>query len=316
MSDQKSKRKKIPTDIEAEVIFQSNRLCCIDQKRGDHIHHIDGNNSNYEFSNLAFLCFDCHDEVSRTGSLRKRLTPKAILKFRDHHYSVIKNMRDQSLGILNNPIKSLTTEDLIDASTTATILIEITKIKKEYYDCGLIDRNIIIQKLDEFSTHSNARIAFEVFSFLIKVAYETRSGLPIKMIETIFSLVMNFFPPPDILRESKQLNEVGNQCISIAFTLVYDSTIHRKNFEISSFGLLILKYIYIQSKKLKVPQLTSKVLETYTELERQLTRPERNDLLNAKELMNIFKQDLDNSDLSFPPFSKDLYKIIDLQKIS
>ena len=316
MSTPPKKRKKIPTDIEAEVIFLSDRLCCVDQRRGDHIHHIDGDSSNYELGNLVLLCFDCHNEASIKGSLRKKLTPKAITKYRTHHYQVIKNKRDQSLGILNNRISSPTTEDLIKASTTAIILIELIKVKKEYYDSALKNRDIIIQKIEDFSPQNNARISFDVFSFLITVAYETRSSLPVEMVETISSLTMSFFPPPDILTENKQLNEIGSQCISIAFTLVYDSIIHRKNFEISSFGLFILKYIYMQSKQLKVTQLTSKVLETYVELEKQLSRPERNDLSEAKELINIFKQDLNNPDLSFPPFPEHLKKIIELQKVS
>jgi len=307
MNVPKTKRKKIPSDIEAEVIFQSNRLCCVDQKRGDHIHHIDGNNSNYEFSNLALLCFECHNEASVKGSLRKGLSAKAILKYRDHHYSVIQNNRSQSLKKLNNSIKSLTSDDLIRAVTTAIILIEISKVEEEYYDCILRNRNDIVLKLDKFSIQSNARIAFRVFSFLQKVAYQTRSGLPTQMAETIFSLTMEFFPSTDIVNNKKQLYEIGAQCISIAFTLVYDSTIHRKDFEITSWGLLILKFVYMQSKKLKTTLLSSKVLEAYSELERQLIRPERNDLDEAKRFINVFFLSFENSDLSFPIIPKDLY---------
>lgn len=311
MSNSKNTRKKIPADIEAEVIFQSNRQCCVDQKRGDHIHHIDGDSSNYDFDNLALLCFDCHNEASITGSLRKKLTPKAIKKFRDHHYEVIRHNRHLSFNNINQPIKNLTSDDLIKAATTANILIEIIKIKDEYYDCVLANRNHIIQKLEKLSTFNNTRIAYEIFSFLTKVAYETRVGMPEEMAETIFSLISDYFPPTDGLEDEKQLIEIGTICYSIAFTLVYDSTIHIKNFNIASIGLLILKYIYMQSKRLKITQLTTKVNEVYNDLEIQLTRPERTDLSEEKELIRIFQADLENSDLSFPLIPHNLFTQIE-----
>lgn len=311
MDTQKTKRKKIPADIEAEVIFQSDRQCCVDQKRGDHIHHIDGDSSNYDFDNLALLCFDCHNEASIKGSLRKKLTPKAIKKFRDHHYNVIRHNRYLSFNNINQPIKNLTSDDLIKAATTANILIEIIKIKDEYYDCVMANRNHIIKKLEKLSTFNNTRIAYEVFSFLSKVAYETRVGMPEEMVETIFSLITDYFPPTDILEDEKQLIEIGTICNSIAFTLIYDSTIHIRNFNIASIGLLILKFVYLQSENLKIAQLTAKVNKVYNDLEIQLKRPERTDLSEAKELVEIFQSDLKNSDLSFPVIPQDLYKRIE-----
>lgn len=311
MSIQKTKRIKIPADIEAEVLFQSNRLCCVDQKRGDHMHHVDGNNSNNEFDNLALLCFDCHNEATVTGSLRKKLTPKAIIKFREHHYEVIQNDRNNSLKKLYNPIGNLTSEDLILAATSALILMEITRIKQEYYECILMDRNYIIQKLNKFSEFNNSRIAFEVFSFLSLVSYETRSGIPTKMAQTIFSLTTKFFPGSNDQKNNEQLIEIGNQCIGIAGTLVYDSTIHFKNFNITCLGLLILKFLYIKSKKLQIPQLSIQVKNKYSDLQNHLNRPERTDLADAKRLLTIFLSDLENFDLSFPVLPKDLQTQID-----
>jgi hypothetical protein len=300
MQESKNKRKRVSADIEAEVLFQSDRLCCIDQKRGDHIHHIDGNNSNNEFDNLVLLCFDCHNEASISGSLRKKLTPNTIHKYRDHHYNVIKNKRELSLSKFSNDIEELTTTALINASLTALTLFEISKIQEEYYDCPLNDRDHIIKKLSKLSGNNNSRIAFEVFSFLSKVAYETRNGIPQKMIQTIFSLTIKFFPPPDALKNPTQYFELGFQVISFAFTIIYDSTIHLKDYQITSYGLLILKYIYLKSKKYNLNELVKKVEQTYTEIENQLNRPERNDLEDAKILIRINYEDLKNSDLSFP----------------
>lgn len=243
MNIQPNKRRKIPGDTEAEVMFKSDRLCCIDKKRGDHIHHIDGDPSNYDFGNLALLCFDCHDLATLKGSLRQKLSPKAIIKYRDFHYDVIQNEREISLGKLNYAITKLTAEDLITASMTAAILIEIIKIKDEYFDCVKLDRNDIVQKLTKFSSYNNARIAFEVLSFLTEVSYETRGNMPSKISITIYNLIVSFFYPLEISEKEDQLFELGKLCVSTGFTLVYDSTIHARNFETTCYGLLVFKFI-------------------------------------------------------------------------
>ena len=314
MSIQPNRRKKIPAEIEAEVMFRSDRLCCIDKKRGDHIHHIDSNPSNYEFTNLALLCFDCHDAATVKGSLRKKLSPKAIIKYRDFHYKVIQHEREMSFEKLNYPIKELTSEDLIKASITAAILIEIIKIKDEYFDSVKLDRNHIVQKLTKFSSYNNARIAFEILSFLTDVSYETRGNMPSKISITIFNLIVELFYPSDISEKQDQIFELGKLCISTGFTLIYDSTIHAQNFETTCYGLLIFKFIYIKSKKLNNKKLTTLIMEQYSEIEDHLDRPERNDLSDAKELVRIFKEDLGKPGLSFPLMTEALLHKVELYR--
>lgn len=89
----KKRKVKIPEETEAMVMFSSNRECCICNKKGDHIHHLDGNNSNNKIENLALLCFDHHHEATVTGGLSKKLSKKTILKYRDHHYALIDKKR-------------------------------------------------------------------------------------------------------------------------------------------------------------------------------------------------------------------------------
>ncbi|WP_157190107.1 hypothetical protein [Novosphingobium sp. Rr 2-17] len=50
---------------------------------------MDKNNSNHAISNLAFLCFDHHDEYDSISSQRKNLTIGEVKKFRDELYTTI-----------------------------------------------------------------------------------------------------------------------------------------------------------------------------------------------------------------------------------
>ena len=81
-------RQKVPQSTQTEVIMASRRRCCICfgleidvvRKRGQ-IAHLDGDPSNNDFENLAFLCLEHHDEydgrTSQSKGLTLVLTPKS-----------------------------------------------------------------------------------------------------------------------------------------------------------------------------------------------------------------------------------------------
>jgi len=80
-------RVKIPPKIEIEILIKNKRCCCICKIDGltkkVHIHHIDGDSSNNDFSNLAVLCFEHHSDadagliLGKYGSGRK-LKPEEV----------------------------------------------------------------------------------------------------------------------------------------------------------------------------------------------------------------------------------------------
>jgi hypothetical protein len=83
-------RTKIPLEIETDVITSSRRRCCIcyalhgdeAEKKGQ-IAHLDHNPSNNAIDNLAFLCFDHHDQYDSRTKQSKGLTIKEVKRYRD-----------------------------------------------------------------------------------------------------------------------------------------------------------------------------------------------------------------------------------------
>lgn len=83
-------RKSISPRTQASVLLKSRRRCCIcfglnrdtSIKQGQ-IAHLDGNNSNNKESNLAFLCFDHHDQYDSTTRQSKNFTPIEVIQFRE-----------------------------------------------------------------------------------------------------------------------------------------------------------------------------------------------------------------------------------------
>jgi hypothetical protein len=84
-----ARRTKVSASTEAEVLVECRRRCCAcfglnrdeAEKRGQ-IAHLDGNPSNNAKENLAFLCFDHHDEYDSTTSQSKGLQRKEVETYR------------------------------------------------------------------------------------------------------------------------------------------------------------------------------------------------------------------------------------------
>src|SRR5687768_11826890 len=82
-------RAKLTKDLEAQVLLASRRRCCLcygltrdsEIKRGQ-IAHLDHNPSNNNADNLAFLCFDHHDEYDARRSQSKGFTVTEVKVFR------------------------------------------------------------------------------------------------------------------------------------------------------------------------------------------------------------------------------------------
>lgn len=90
-------RKAVPPNAQATVLLRSRRRCCIcfglnrDTliKQGQ-IAHLDGVVKNNSESNLAFLCFDHHDQYDSTTRISKNFTREEVMGFREELYQAIR----------------------------------------------------------------------------------------------------------------------------------------------------------------------------------------------------------------------------------
>ena len=90
----KKNRTEIPPELAAEVLFRSDRKCCVCHKTGVQIHHIDNNPVNHAVENLAVLCLNCHNETLIQGGFHRKLDAKQIILFRDGWLAQVSKMRD------------------------------------------------------------------------------------------------------------------------------------------------------------------------------------------------------------------------------
>jgi len=89
-----SNRKKTSMKKEAKVLIMSRRRCCIcfglnrdDNIKKGQIAHLDRNNENDDFDNLAFLCLEHHDEYDGKTSQSKGMTTDEVKVYREELYA-------------------------------------------------------------------------------------------------------------------------------------------------------------------------------------------------------------------------------------
>ncbi|MBI3233868.1 MAG: hypothetical protein HYZ42_07465 [Bacteroidetes bacterium] len=199
--------------------------------------------------------------------------------------------------------------ELLSITKTAIIQLEIEKIKESYYKYEWPKRAQELSKLGRFYDHTNETIASSVFHFLNDASDQTRGGMPSEVANEIFGLVLTYFPS-SYDTEMEQRIENGRQCVFIGFNLVYDALFHITNYKIAAYGLIIWKFIYRESMRNKMPELTNLVLEQYIELEETINISGGIHLEHAKQFINIFKQDLTAPGLAFPVLPDDLYQLV------
>ena len=96
-------RKRIDPTDEASLLMACRRRCCLcahyksdfSRKKGQ-IAHIDSDRTNAAIANLAFLCFECHDEFDSRSSQSKNFTQKELRLCKqqlESYYAVDKQLR-------------------------------------------------------------------------------------------------------------------------------------------------------------------------------------------------------------------------------
>ena len=174
-------RKPINKDIEADVLVESRRRCCIcyglnrdlNIKAGQ-IAHLDKDNSNNSYENLAFLCFEHHDQYDSKTSQSKNFTIKEVKRYREE-------LKENFLSI-QKPSANSTTSD--KKSTSNFRKEEICKVLIEILsESGTITHFMPI-------AHKTGLSKATIESYLIELAQENilRIDRPKGSLNKTFSL--------------------------------------------------------------------------------------------------------------------------------
>lgn len=289
-------------------MFDSHMQCCVCQKRGDHIHHLDGDTRNTVQSNLAVLCHDHHVEAGQTTKLRRKLTPSLIRKYRTLHYQRIAAARKRSVEINDKGTAKLTHASLVEASITAAALIETERADANYGSVNTAKRSEIISGLWVYSRYNNPQIAYALMEFVTSSAHYTRGNITLSDCSSLISIAMEFFPHGMKGRTTSRFNDIAKLYFITGTHMAYDGAIHRKSLRIVLHGLTLLKYMHGIGVRYGSKAIIKEVQENFDWLEDSMRRPERNDLGLFLDLFQFYRTQLDDGDLSYPIFPPAIMK--------
>jgi hypothetical protein len=94
------RRVPIPEELEAQLLFASDHMCCICREAGKdvQIHHIDSNRTNNNTANLAVVCLDCHSRVTGPRGLGRSYKPREVTLYKQQWEQSVVQRRSLSHG--------------------------------------------------------------------------------------------------------------------------------------------------------------------------------------------------------------------------
>lgn len=260
MPNAKKRRRNVPASIADQVSYMADMLCCVCEKRGHHIHHIDKNPSNNNLDNLALLCFEHHNEVTSGGGLSRKLSPGLLRQYRKALHRKIEARREMSSTFkLAKSRKALTDTDqlfqlVLDAVT-------VREVQKAYQQCGRHEwehASEVVRQLRWFTDSIGHYARRAILEILDDIASGARFGIPAHVAESVACVAFDALPVRGLRTPSKhritpEETELLHYGVSIGLHLAYDGALYVHNLKVVEAGgeLLwkILRYARINKHK-------------------------------------------------------------------
>ena len=132
----------------------------------------------------------------------------------------------------------------MNAAKEAIIILEIEKLKIEYFNCRKSERGNVLDKFDAYENHVSPRISYEVLTFLVRVTYGTRDDMHPDTAQQVYFLAQTFLRVPSIKLKTIEKIQLGTEALRISLNMFYDAIIHLRNLEIAQWALLLTKNVY------------------------------------------------------------------------
>lgn len=211
----KKNRTKIPTEIATEILFLSDRTCCVCNIRGKNIqiHHIDENPSNNNIDNLAVLCLECHNDTMTKGGFGRKLDANQVIKYRTEWLERVQKRKEKADEIAS--IQSVT-------GSTENLVVENVE-DDEFKDYKVYDNpNILAEYLTKINIIKKAQlqIAQRKWDSGITSTMNQGSYDMVDFYEEVLLELSNFYPKGHF--DKKAPKEYFREIISSRFSLHYN----------------------------------------------------------------------------------------------
>ena len=250
-------RKRIPKRIDDTVMFESDRTCCICQSEPEpgQLHHINGDHSNNEFDNLAFLCLKHHAEASSRSSIAKSLSSGVVKKYRDDWYKIVRAKRESRLPHAESKNRDFSSDEFHEALLDAIAYQELRKLSIEIQRTEWDD---LPEKLGLLYTYTffsyGYRVRGQILELLDYLASKTRMGMPVIVAEIIANLIRSALPIVTLVaqikkKHTKQETDLLDYAVLVAYAMLWDGQRYLKNIQVVGAAMeviwTVLRYAHL-----------------------------------------------------------------------
>lgn len=301
----KPKRKiKIPIEISDQVMYKSDLCCCICKEHGDQIHHIDSDPANNALENLAFLCFNHHNDATLKGGLRRKLSPGVILKYRNILYKKVEKKREM-------PSLTRVSDELFQIVIDAVSLREIQRIHARI-DLDKPEKiSKILFELEMYVPESGYRARLEILMSLLDIADKTRMREAKNishLAHQIALLTYNALPIRNI-REKSQIEISVDEMnllycgLEIGMEMAYDGALKRPDLLFVDAGGEVLWKLLRYSIVNGIKSLEEAVLRDF---EKVIDAAKRGANKDALVLIELYKEHGLHGNWQYPEYPEDI----------
>lgn len=207
----------------------------------------------------------------------------------------------------NKQLPSLSESELLEATKSAVILVDLEKIKHKYFYSELHLREDILDELRVYKPVSTDITTIEIYNFLFEVADSVNYRSSDNFGVAIFSLVMHFFP-----EETGEVDTILELSINIGSQLVLASIFNLEDFKIGVYGLSIWKWVYLRATWRGKTETMERVKSEYVHM-KNFFYEDNVKISNYEgkiQLIEIFEKDLEKAGLTFPRIPNEILKLI------
>jgi len=121
-------RQKVPTALEAHLLFEADHTCCICHEKGNdvQIHHISGRHRSTD-DNLIVVCVNFHSRIERKGGLGKKFTPAELKRYKAQWTGEVKRRRKANM--------------LLDREFATVVELEVRKLSYAFESLRIDSNN-------------------------------------------------------------------------------------------------------------------------------------------------------------------------------
>lgn len=278
-------RKKLSRSVASEVMDAVDLRCCMCPHRmgvpprihNGQIHHLDGDPSNGDLDNLAFLCLDCHERAGATGRAARTWSADLIARRRDRLVSRIEIER-------RGPRVSSGFRDALDAAIVMDLRSIIPNSEDEWSG-----KEAALWSLRSYPKEMGINARRAIVGFLYDLSGDARFQMPSRIAELISGATIDLLPS---LRNrdndfAKEDLDVPQTAAAIGGDLAYDGVVYCRKLRIVEAAGEILWRVLSYARSRRLPDLEQ---DARTYFEQAFEGAMRSGLPHSTDLLEHFKK--------------------------